>query len=121
VQVFSALVAHAEGDNPTWYRHADYWICDAQEKRIKHVDNATGHYERAPRFISLPPGRYFIRAPAKNYLTVEVPVVIQSGRLTRIHLDGEWRPPADTSGAKLVTLPNGYPIGWRAGPAKAAG
>jgi hypothetical protein len=52
LQVFSALVAHAEGDNPTWYRHADYSVCDQHGHRLKRVDNAIGHYEQTPRVVN---------------------------------------------------------------------
>jgi hypothetical protein len=113
LQVFSVLVSHAEGNNPTWYRHADYDLYTANGVHLQHVDNATGHYERAPRLVVLPPGKYVVEAAAQKYLRMEVPVVIEAGRVTRVHLDGAWRQVAGTPNAEVVCGPDGRPVGWR--------
>lgn len=112
LEVFSALSGRSEGNNPTWYQHSDYYICNDQGQRLDHVDNAVGYYARAPRIVTLPPGKYFVKAHAKGALWTTVPVVIASGEITKVHLDGQWQPPA--SNAELVREPAGYPVGWRA-------
>lgn len=114
LEVFSALSGHVEGDNPTWYRHTDYYICNYQGKGLEHVDDATGHYSQSPRIITLPAGRYIVKARAKGILRTDVPVVIKPGETTEVHLDGNWQPPAITSAMELVNTPAGYPVGWRA-------
>ncbi len=113
LQVFSDLVGRTEGDNPTWYQHKDYTIYDQQGRRVEHVRNTVGYYARRPNLISLPPGKYVVRAEAKDYLFVKVPVVIESGRITKVHLDGDWQPSAADK-QELVSLPTGIPVGWAA-------
>jgi hypothetical protein len=88
---------------------------------LKRVDNTTGHYMQAPRRVTLPAGHYLVRARANDYLEVEVPVTIEGGRVTRVHLDDKWRPPANTPKNRLVSLPDGIPVGWRADAAKEFG
>jgi hypothetical protein len=113
LEVFSVLTPRTEGDNPTWYQHTDYTIYDQRGDVVKRVDNADGYYSSKPRLVSLPPGKYLVKAEAKNYLSVAVSVVIDSGRITKIHLDDAWRP-ANNPKTAFVTLPGGNPIGWRA-------
>jgi hypothetical protein len=43
-----------------------------------------------------------------------VPVEIKRGRLTRVHLDDEWHPPAMSSKTELVSMPEGQLVGWKA-------
>ncbi len=113
LKVFSALTPRFEGTNPTWYQHTDYTVCNPQGGTIKRVNNTVGYYSSEPRIINLPPGNYLVKAEAKDYLSVTVPVVIDSGRITKVHLDGAWRP-ADNRKTALVTLPGGNPVGWSA-------
>jgi hypothetical protein len=107
------LVVRTEGDNPTWYQHTAYYIYDLHGKIVKHVDNTIGRYEQAPKLLPLPAGRYLVKAKANDFLWVAVPVTIERGRTTRVHLADNWKPPLDTSKAELVSMPNGNPIGWR--------
>jgi hypothetical protein len=115
LEVFSVLRGHSEGNNPPWYQHADYYIDDRQGHELQHVDNTVGYYAPAPRPITLPAGQYLIKAPAKDAFMVEVPVVVEAGRMTRVHLDGTWKLPANTPATELVNSPAGYPVGWRVG------
>jgi len=55
-----------------------------------------------------------VNAQAKDYSWVKVPVTIDRGRTTEVHLDGNWNLPADVPKTKLVNVPNGNPVGWRA-------
>ncbi len=113
LEVFSALAGRTEGNNPTWFQHTDYSIYNLRGKPMKHVDNTVGYYASAPRLISLPPGKYFVRAEARDYLSVAVPVVIQPGQITKVHLDDAWQPP-DVRKTAFVRLPAGNPVGWSA-------
>lgn len=113
LEVFSALTPRTEGNNPTWYQHSDYYICNLQGKRLKSVFNITGYYEQSPRLITLPAGKYIVKARAKGILFVDIPVVIDAGQITRVHLDARWHPPVGTPQTELVNAPVGYPIGWR--------
>jgi hypothetical protein len=113
LEVFSALVGRTEGDNPTWLQHRNYVIYDQNGKRIKLVINRPGYYAEQPRLVSLLPGRYIVQAEAKDYLSVKVPVIIEAGRTTRVHLDDAWLP-GEASKTELVRLPEGNPVGWSA-------
>ncbi len=114
LEVFSALEPQSEGDTPAWYQHEDYAVYNLKGKRVRHVANSVGYYESAPRIISLPAGRYTVRADAADELRVDIPVVIEPGRITRVHLDDHWRPPPDAPKRRLVFDSDGTPIGWRA-------
>lgn len=62
-----------------------------------------------------------MKAQANDYLWVSVPVTIERGQTTKLHLDDNWKPPSDTSKAELVSLPNGNPVGWQAESTKEIG
>ena len=116
LEVFSALEGHAEGDNPTWFQHSDYYLYTPERKLLKHVWNTVGHYEEAPKRITLPAGTYIVKARAKDYFWVELPVLIRSGQSTVVHLDDRWTPPAGTPKTKVAYAPDGHPVGWSANP-----
>ncbi|HTV62427.1 MAG TPA: hypothetical protein VMH30_07655 [Verrucomicrobiae bacterium] len=112
LEVFSALQTRTAGLDPSWYQHADYYLCNPEGQRLRTVYNATGYYSQSPRVVSLPAGKYLVKTRANGILWVEVPVVIDAGHVTRVHLDGKWQPPANTPQNELVNGP-GYPVGWR--------
>jgi hypothetical protein len=114
--VFSAKEARGDGDDPIYYQHSDYRIYDPRGKRVKYVGNSAGHFDQAPRRVQLPPGRYTLKARAECYDLVVVPVVIESGRTTVVHLEKEWKPASSLQKSELVNLPGGYVIGWSASP-----
>lgn len=112
LEVFSALSGHSEGINPTWYQHSDYYLYDSYGRQLEHVDNSVGYYAQSPRLLNLPPGKYMVEARAKDMLRAEVPVVIKPGEITKVHLDGNWQPLAETPNTEVVKAPAGYPVGW---------
>jgi hypothetical protein len=114
LEVFSAVTGRVEGNNPTWYQHTDYTIYNPKGEVVKYVKNAPGYYATAPRLINLPAGKYVVRAEAKDYPAIRVPVVIEPGRITRVHLDDAWQP-AGARETAFVRLPAGNPVGWSAG------
>jgi hypothetical protein len=114
LQIFSAVVARTEGDNPTWYRHSNYYLYDDQGRELEYVRNSRGYYSKIPRVLTLPAGNYLVRVRAKGSLEADVPVLIKPGQTTEVHLDGRWQPPAGVPDSKLVRTPSGYFVGWRA-------
>jgi hypothetical protein len=114
LQVFSALVGRTEGDNPTWFQHGNYTILDSHGNMVTHVANRVGKYALSPQLVSLRPGKYIIKAEARDYFRVRIPVVIEAGRTTRVHLDDTWKP-MDAKATELVSLPSGTPVGWSTG------
>jgi hypothetical protein len=127
LQVFSRVTRKYDdkeqgGDGtPGWNQHTDYSIYDLQGKLVKHVGNAPEHYGEAPERVALPAGSYLVKAQAKDYFWVNVPVSIERGRTTEVHLDDNWNPSGDVQKAKLVTVPNGNPVGWRTESTHAVG
>jgi hypothetical protein len=119
LEVFSSLTEQSDDQNqgnngdPVWYQHTGYKLYTMHGKLLRRVDNTTGHYDTAPRQVMLPPGRYVVKAQAKPDYWVELPVTIEPGRTTRVHLDDKWKPPSDTPKRELVSLPNDKPVGWR--------
>ncbi len=101
-----------------WYQHSSYAIYTQDGRLIERELNTVGHYAQTPRMVTLAAGRYVVRAQAKGDFEVEVPVIIQPGRTTVVHLDGKWQPPAFVSKSDVISLPNGTPVGWSADSTK---
>ena len=80
---------------------------------MKIVLNHTGDMDESPAVVTIAAGRYDIVAESSSYGRVMVPVVIQRGRRTIVHLDGDWKPPSNTSPSALVHFPNGEAVGWK--------
>jgi hypothetical protein len=96
---------------PVWRQHTNYRIYDQHGHLVKRVDNAAGHYAESAEVVSLPPGNYVVKAPAKDYPWIQVMVKIEAGRTTRVHLDDKWTP-ANAAQGEVVTMPDGNPVGW---------
>src|SRR5665213_190468 len=117
LQVFSQMMVQNDDQNQggygkyDWQQHTDYNIYDLHGKLIMHVFNETGHYAEAPKRIALPVGNYLVKAQAKDFFWAKVPVTIERGRTTRVHLDDNWKPATVTLKQDLVTMPNGNPVG----------
>jgi hypothetical protein len=118
LEVFSRLSRRSDDGNqgstdPIWYQHTDYNVYNLQGQLVKHVYNTVGHYEQDPKVVALPPGEYVVTAQSAGYGWIKAPVIIERGRMTRLHLDGNWAPPSYAQKAQVVTMPEGGPVGWR--------
>jgi hypothetical protein len=84
-------------------------------KRLKYVYNRVSTFNEAPELVTLSPGIYKVTAAASAFGTVTLPVLIEAGKTTSVHLDGSelsgW---SRGAGSKFVSLPDGLVIGWRA-------
>ncbi len=110
--VYSALDSgDFTGEDQVIPHHSAYEIFSSDGKRLKYVPNDV----LDPDAVRLPPGNYKIVASATDYRAVTVPVVIETGKVTVVHLDGSQptieRP---TPASDLVQLPGGLIVGWRA-------
>lgn len=97
----------------------DYSVYDAEGREVKLVaDNNKGEFEDEPRRIHLRAGKYTVKAlAAVGYGEwLSVPVVVEAGKTTEVHLNGQWKAPDSTWGEDLVFSPSGLPMGWRANP-----
>jgi hypothetical protein len=97
--------------------HTDYTIYSQGGALLKRVRNARNPDDGEPALVPLPPGLYDIQAQAEDYartVEVKVPVVIQAGRTTAVHLAGGWKPHHRYTDNEVVRLPNGEIAGWLA-------
>ena len=113
--VYSGLAMGTYSDNEGVLNHSDYWIYAADGKPLQWVRNRVSRQSEDPASVALPPGRYSFIARAAAFGAVKVPVVIEKGKTTFVHLDGSE--PAGASAkatGPFVTLPDGLIVGWRA-------
>jgi hypothetical protein len=113
LQVYSATAWTAlNDDGPPQLIHTDYQIQSANGALIREVTNP----DEEPARVRLPRGKYNVVAQSDTAGAVEVPVAIEAGKTTVLHLEREkdWNAPAGMRTADLVRLPNGQPIGFRA-------
>ena len=113
--VYSALDIGTPGDSDYARYHSGYRIYSADGKSLRWVNNRVRTSSEDPEVVSLPPGRYRVLARAAAFGTVTVPVVIEAGKTTFVHLDGsELAGGGQTTAIGFVSLPDGLIIGWRA-------
>lgn len=96
--------------------HSDYRILSNKGATLKNVHNDSDTVVEGPVEVKLKAGTYLVRARANGYGWVTVPVVIEAGRGTKVHLDGgagglRNETPLPKDG---VRLPHGEIAGWRA-------
>src|SRR6266436_4130989 len=114
LMVYSALDIGIPGGRDYVHYHSGYRIYSVDGKPLKYIANRVGASEE-PGVVSLPPGRYTIVARAAAFGTVTVPVVIEAGKTTSVHLDGsEPIGSSENSESRFVSLPDGLIIDWRA-------
>lgn len=99
---------------PSVLSYTDYDVRSLDGSLFEHVVNG----DEEPVRVTLPKGRYIVAAESDAGSSVSVPVAIETGRSTIVHLDQEQEAKRAFAGivsADLVRLPNGQPIGFRAG------
>lgn len=118
LRVYTAAAQQNDvGFQTAYYQRTPYIIYDSNGSEIRRVDdNDRSYFLALPRTEDLPAGTYKINAWANVGFgeRVMIPVVVEAGRTTEVHLNGNWRPPADVQGHELVRAPAGFPIGWKA-------
>lgn len=112
LQVFSDTEAHVIGDGPAYYPHTAYSIYDQSGKRVKYVPNHIGNMDETPTPVSITAGSYKVVAESSSYGRVTVPVIIQPGKTTSLHLDRGWRPAPSLDSNSIVRFPDGEAVGW---------
>jgi len=107
---------HDVGNQTAYYQRTAYIIYNSNGREIENVnENNTSEFLALPRTVRLPPGAYQVKALAAVGFgeRVVVPVMIEAGRNTELHLNGHWRPPSNAAKSDLVFAPEGFPVGWR--------
>ena len=100
--------------------HTGYAITDAAGHRFKFVPNHASDLDEWPDDVRLPAGVYKIKAVSSWCGQVTMPVVIQNGKTTIIHLDNNWWPPSSAVANQLVYLPDGEAAGWSSSISKSS-
>ncbi len=87
--VYSAFEVNADFNNEDPYRHeySSYRIFTGDGKLLQFVKNDNGTSFGNPITVSLPAGKYLVKAHANGRGTVTVPVIIENGRTTAVHLE----------------------------------
>ena len=98
--------------NPTVLSYTDYDVRSPDGSLFKQVVNG----QDEPVRVMLPKGRYVVEAASDSAGMIDVPVSIETGRSTIVHLDRERDSKEAFAGIPsndLVRLPNGQAIGFR--------
>jgi hypothetical protein len=86
--VYTELDVHAHFYGFAYHRYySDYEIRTEPGALLKKVHNDSGTVAEGPVEVPLEAGKYQIRARANGYGWVLVPVIIESGKVTTVHLD----------------------------------
>jgi hypothetical protein len=74
------------GDDGAVVRPTGYDLYDERGESIQHVRNYIGALDSEPTTLELDPGRYLIRLDKPGKHPPVFWVVVESGRLTEVHL-----------------------------------
>ncbi len=115
LKVYSATETRHVGKFNDYYPHTAYLIYETNGNVFRWVQNAVGSTDETPALVRLRAGFYSILAQDDDYGRVTVPVVIEGGETTSVHLESR-RLPSDEqlNASNSVSLPNGRIVGWRA-------
>ncbi len=96
-----------------------YTILDKDGKVFRHVDNKQVAKDGKPPLVTLPAGRYTVdtlaEVPGGLTETVRVPLIVETGLITSVHLEPGWKPAQEIFNPDtLVRLADGRFIGYRA-------
>jgi len=113
--VYSAFDQGSTSDPDAYPHDFGYRIYFEDGNQLKYVNNWVATFSEEPAIVSLAPGRYKVVATAVRVGTVRVPVVVEAGKTTALHLDGNEFPKGrHTASSDLVHLSNGFAVGWAA-------
>ena len=115
--VYSAYRRTPDFDTRDPYRpeYSDYRIYNVDGKFLRNIHNDSGTFLQDPASVPLVPGKYRIVARANGFGLIMVPILIEAGQSTVLHLEGGDLG-GDTSGfnqTNAVRLPDGQIVGWR--------
>jgi len=107
--------ANFNSRDPSRQEFSDYQILSAPGEFRQMVHNDSGTILQRPVEVELPAGSYEVVAQANGYGTVRVPITIEAGRDTVLHLEGDvkWPSQFGLNATNAVCLPHGEIVGWR--------
>jgi hypothetical protein len=110
--VYTATQAGEDYIRGNFLQLTDYEIKNASGERFAFVANQDLRGGGSPDRVTLPAGTYDIVAESADYGLVTVPVVVQSGRTTAVHLDSDAQLPKPYSPKPLVHFSDDEKVGW---------
>ena len=117
--VYSAYRRNADFNarDPDRPEYSDYEICLLDGRRQQWVHNNSGTILQEAVTVSLPIGKYLVKARANGCGIITVPVQIDPQQTTVLHLEGGgfWPDESVLNATNAVRLPGGWVIGWKAG------
>ena len=118
--VYSAYEVNADFNarDPNRPEYSDYEISTTDGKLLQRVHNNSGTMLQDAVPVTLPVGKYQVKARANGYGLVTVPVIIVAQQSTILHFEGGgfWPDESVFNQTNAVRLPGGLIIGWKAAP-----
>jgi hypothetical protein len=114
--VYTATQAGEDYIRGNFLQLTGYEIKNASGKRFAFVADQDSGWNGSPERVTLPAGTYNVIAESADYGLVTVPVVVQSGRTTAVHLDRDARTPKPYSPKALVQFSDEEKGGWSGTP-----
>jgi hypothetical protein len=114
LKVYSATETRQVGKFINYYPHTPYLIYTTNGQRLHWVANSVATIDETPALVRLPAGFYTVRAQDDNFGRISVPVVIEGGLTTTLHLETRVPRGEQPDAAHAVQLPDGRVAGWRA-------
>src|ERR1700744_5730528 len=90
-----------ESDYSEYPVHTAYYLYSSSDAAGRRVSNRSGLFGKDPIRLSLPPGKYRVKALGAGTGFVLVPVIVESRRTTIVDLDGTAVPQVPLVGALL--------------------
>lgn len=116
--VYTAYTRNADffGRDSRRPEYSDYKIVSADGNLVLRVHNNNGTILQDLKSVELAPGKYNIFARVNGYGHLAIPVMVEGGQTTVLHLEGgnSWPNEAAFNATNSVSLPDGRIIGWKA-------
>jgi hypothetical protein len=123
-EVFFANNDYGRNDFRDGTAHTDYSLYSKDGELLLHVPNARGMNDADPTRLKLAPATYQVRAEAADsdgaVSTIMVPVCVEPGQTTLVHLDGNWYSRTTGTGDQWVRLADGTIVGWHCSDSEVA-
>jgi hypothetical protein len=113
LRVYTATDIVPDGKTAFFYPHTGYEVYTESGKLLEYVPNHVEATDESATLLQIHAGRYRVLAQSERYNAVSVPVVIQPGKITEVHLGCHWLAPSNASTNEIAYLPDGRPIGWK--------
>jgi hypothetical protein len=118
LRLYTATRTVPEGDATYYYPHSGYKIYAESGKLLEFVPNHIDGMDESATLLKIPAGKYKVLARSEPYNVVIVPVVIQAGKTTEVHLGAHWNAPLNAPTNEIVYFPDGRPVGWKSAMTK---